>query len=207
MLIRPHDGAKDDAEWKAFLATHDFGQLVVHAEPWPLLAPTHYVLDGDRALMHYARDNPVLAALRARPQAVLTVIGDYAYVPGRWNAGEESAPEHGVPTSYYAAVHLRGEARVVDSPDENARILNLLLDRFEPEGGVLRMTPDDPRVPQLAAIRGVELRIRDVQAKFKYGGNRPPQHRRNVADRLAERGGPLDAEVREQVLRRLPPGT
>lgn len=204
MLVRPSDAPLDEAEWRAFLAAHDFGQLVAHAEPWPVVAPTHFALDGDRALMHFAKDNPVLAALRADARAVLAVVGDYVYVPGTWNAGEEADARHGVPTSYYAAVQLRGEARVLDDAAELARLLNATLDRFEPPGAdaVERMAPGDPRVPLLAAIRGVELRVTDVRAKFKYGGNRPREHRMNVARHLAERAGPLDDAARDHLLRR-----
>ena len=201
MLVRPSDAPLDEAEWRAFLASHDFGQLVAHAEPWPVVAPTHFVLEGDVARMHFAKDNPVLDALRRDPRAVLAVVGDYVYVPGTWNAGEEAEARHGVPTSYYAAVQLRGEARIVDDPQGMARLLNATLDRFEPSG-VARMAEGDPRVPLLPAIRGVELRVGDVRAKFKYGGNRPREHRLNVARHLEARGGPLDAEAREHVLRR-----
>ena len=205
MLVRPSDAPLDEAEWRALLAQHDFGQLVAHAEPWPVVAPTHFVLDGDVARMHFAKDNPVLDALRRDPRAVLAVVGDYTYVPGAWNAGEEGEPRHGVPTSYYAAVQLRGEARVVDEPAEMTRLLNDMLDHFEPPGTerVERMAPGDPRVPLLPAIRGVELRISDVRAKFKYGGNRPRAHRQNVAEHLEARGGPMDDAARAHLMRRL----
>ncbi|HWH09093.1 MAG TPA: FMN-binding negative transcriptional regulator, partial [Candidatus Thermoplasmatota archaeon] len=74
---------------------------------------------------------------------------------------------------------------------------------FEPaDGGVERMAAGDPRVPLLRAIRGVELRVADVRAKFKYGGNRPLAHRLNVAGRLAARDGPMDAQARAHLLRR-----
>jgi len=41
-----------------------------------------------------------------------------------------------------------------------------------------------------------------VRAKFKYGGNKPPEHRELLADRLAERAGPADAAARAHLLRR-----
>ena len=35
---------------------------------------------------------------------------------------------------------------------------------------------------------------------MKYGGNKSPEHRVEIADRLAERDGPLDAAAREHLL-------
>ena len=37
---------------------------------------------------------------------------------------------------------------------------------------------------------------------MKYGGNKTPEHRAEIADRLAERDGPLDAAARQHLLRR-----
>ena len=46
-----------------------------------------------------------------------------------------------------------------------------------------------------------------VRAKFKYGGNKEPDHRRLLAEHLAERGGPADAAARDHLLRRLDAGS
>lgn len=46
------------------------------------------------------------------------------------------------------------------------------------------------------------LTVTGVRAKVKYGGHKQPEHRELLADRLAERGGPVDAADREHLLRR-----
>ncbi len=56
----------------------------------------------------------------------------------------------------------------------------------------------------LPGIRGLELTIREVRAKFKYGGNKSPEVRARVARRLAERDGRHDAAARSHVLDRDP---
>ena len=47
------------------------------------------------------------------------------------------------------------------------------------------------------------LTVTGVRAKFKYGGNKEPAHREELAEHLAERNGPADAAAREHLLRRL----
>ncbi len=206
MLIHPWDEASRD-EWQAVLATVDFGQLVTagHVDGYPVVVPTHFVYDGDATvLLHLARPNPVWGALDEDPHVVLALAGDYAYVEAAWNANPGTDPDLGVPTSYYTGMQLLCRAEVVDDPDEKAAILAVQLANFEPPGST-RVTPgtdveSDRR--QLPGIRGLRLHVEGVRAKMKYGGNKTPEHRAEIADHLAERDAPGDAAAREHLLRR-----
>jgi transcriptional regulator len=55
-------------------------------------------------------------------------------------------------------------------------------------------------------ILGIEIRVSQVLAKFKYGGNVDAAHRRAVVARLNSRGRPGDDAAAEHVLRRLESG-
>ena len=202
MLIHRHDAALDDAEWRDFLKTHDFGELIVPGKDrdLPVVVPTHFIYDGDHTvLLHLAKPNPVWEAIAERPRALLSVFGAYAYIPGHWNQDE-----YGVPTSYYAAVQLACDVETVDDPAALAAILERQLAHFQPEGKHAPVEPGDNRYgKQLPNIRGLRLTVTDVRAKFKFGSNRTPQHRAAVAEKLGERGSPLDREARDHTLRRL----
>ncbi|MFJ4850492.1 FMN-binding negative transcriptional regulator [Streptomyces sp. NPDC088733] len=208
MLIHPWDSARDDAEWQDWLAAHDFGQLAVNGLPGepPYVQPLHFAYDAERreAVTHLARPNPLWRALEARPEAVLSVVDDYTYIPAPWHAPADGPPEHGTPTSYYAAVQLVCRARIVDDPQEKADLLLRQLAHFQPEGDHGHVAPGEaPYGRQLPGIRGLRLEVTGVRAKFKFGGNRPRETRRHVSDLLAARGGPGDATARAQQLRRL----
>lgn len=203
MLIHRHDAPLDDAEWRAFLGEHDFGELIAPGagRDLPVVVPTHFVWDGaTEVLLHLARPNPVWDALAERPRALLSVSGAYAYIPGHWNQDE-----YGVPTSYYAAVQLACDVEVVDDPARVAAILERQLGHFQPEG---RHAPvlaggDDRYGRLLPGIRGIRLSVTDVRAKLKFGSNRTLDHRMAIAEKLGERGGPLDAEARAHLLDRI----
>ena len=207
MLIHKHDAAHSDDEWRAFLASRDFGELIASGRDRdvPVIVPTHFSYDGQaRIRLHLARPNPVWAALAENPLAVISVYGDYAYIPTGWNANAGMPPEHGIPTSYYAAVQAIVRWRIVDAPDELAAILTDQLAQFQPEGGHVPVVAGAaPYGPHLPAIRGLVGEIEEVHAKFKYGGNKTVEHRRRIAARLAERGAPGDPAVRAQVMRRV----
>ncbi len=55
----------------------------------------------------------------------------------------------------------------------------------------------------LGAIRGVRPTVTGVRAKLNYCGNRTAEQRTTIAKSLAGRGGPLDAEARDHLMRRL----
>jgi transcriptional regulator len=205
MLIHPWDRATED-EWHGVLRRHDFGQLVVaRQDGFPLVVPSHFVYDGgDQVWLHLARPNPVWRALQADPRVVLALSTDYSYIEAAWNADAGVPPEHGVPTSYYTAVQLRCHAEVVDDEAGKLEILRRQLRRLEPEDST-RVPPStdvesDRRL--LPGIRGLRLTIVEVLAKMKYGGNKDVEQRTRIAEALAQRGGPLDAAAREQLLRR-----
>jgi|HubBroStandDraft_1064217.scaffolds.fasta_scaffold59256_2 transcriptional regulator len=207
MIIRPSDRALSDDEWRALLQEEDFGTLIVPGagRDLPVISPSHFAYDGkETVVLHFVRDNPVWAALAERPVALLSVVAAYAYIPSYVNAGEEAPEEWGVPTSYYATVQLRCDGQIVDDAAELAQLLTDLMNHFQPEG---RHEPieagDNPYAEQFGAIRGLRLTIRDVRAKFKFGGNRPRAHQLAVAEALRARNGPRDAEVRGHLLERM----
>lgn len=204
MLIHRHDAALSDAEWRAFLTDHDFGELIVpgSARDLPVVVPTHFIYDGDKTvLLHLAKPNPVWEAIAERPRALLSVFGAYTYIPGHWNQDE-----YGVPTSYYAAVQLACDAEIVDDPAQVAAILERQLAHFQPEGRHAPVEPgDNPYGKLLGSIRGIRLSVTDVRAKFKFGANRTVEHRQAVGAKLAERGRPLDIEARTNLMRRIKP--
>ena len=206
MLIRKVDAALSEDEWKTFLASRDFGELIAagRGRAVPIVVPTHFVYDGDRTIrLHLARPNPIWEALTENPVALVSVYGDYAYIPTQWNANPGAPVEFGIPTSYYAAVQATVRVRTVDEPDELASILTAQLAHFQPEGGHAPVEPANSYGRRFTEIRGIVGTIEDVRAKFKYGGNKTVEHRLRIADRLAERDQGYDAAARAQILRRI----
>ncbi|MER5212117.1 FMN-binding negative transcriptional regulator [Streptomyces sp. NPDC002838] len=207
MLIHPWDAPRDDAEWQRWLAAHDFGQLAVNGRPGepPYIQPLHFAYDAERGevVTHLARPNPLWHALEASPDVLLSVVDDYVYVPGPWQAAPDGPSEHGTPTSLYAAVQLRCRAHLVDDPAGKAALLNRQVGHFQPEGGSARVAVGEPTYGRmLSGIRGLRLEVVAVRAKFKYAGHRPEEVQDRIAAGLADRSGPRDTAAREHLLRR-----
>lgn len=208
MLVHPWDAALDTAEWQAWLASRErFGLLAVtnaDRAQAPLTVPTHFTVAGDELLLHLARPNPVWAHLEAITEVRLTVIGDYAFVPGYWRAAEDVPETDGVPTSYYASVQFVCRPEVVDDPGQKAAILAAQMADLQPEGRHAPLDTDDsPYARMLPGIRGLRLTPVRVEAKFKYDDHKPAALREGVAGRLVERDSGLDRAAAAQQRRRL----
>lgn len=202
MLIRDWDRPIDDDEWRRFVASNAFGHLVAGGRDRdvPVVVPTQFVLTGDTVLLHLARPNPIWAAIDENPNVVLSVAGDWAYIPSAWKAIGDEDPRNGIPTTYYAAVQLVGTAIVTDDADDVAQILRTQLADLQPDLDVI-----DPAEHgrMLGAIRGMRIDVTEARAKFKYGSNVDVEHRLAVRAHLEERDRPGDRAASAHVDARL----
>jgi transcriptional regulator len=207
MFIAPVDATLGESEWRAFVESHPFGHLVAPGgrdRQIPVVVPTQFVLAGQTVWLHLVRANPVFGALAENPQVLLSVADDWAFIPSSWKAIDDEDPALGIPTTYYGAVQLVGQARVHDervAPGSVAEILRRQLTAFQPDVEIA--DPSEAHAAKLLGILGIEIRLEEVSAKFKYGGNVDLAHRRVVVSRLERRQGPGDAAVAAHVVRRL----
>jgi transcriptional regulator len=190
-MIRDVDRDDDPQRWRAFLTAQGFGQLAAAGKDRdvPVVVPTQYVVCDDEIVLHLIAANPLMAALDENPRALLSVAGDWAFIPGSWKAIGDEDPARGIPTTYYAAVQVTGTCTVDSDPGAIAEVLRTQLGALDPHGTYVDPTEHGAR---LGMIRAVHLAIEDVQAKYKFGGNVDQAHRDAVAAHLAARDGPGD---------------
>jgi transcriptional regulator len=205
MYVPAVDATEGEHEWRAFVTAQGFGHFVAPGagRELPVVVPTQFVLHGSELLLHVAAPNPVLDALAESPRALMSVAGDWAFVPSDWKALPGEDPALGIPTTYYGAVQLIGTATVLSAPAEVAAVLRRQLAALQP--GVAVADPEQAHPSRLRAIRAVRLDIEDVRAKFKYGGNVDAEHRAAVVEHLRRRGRPGDMAAAAHAERRLPP--
>ncbi len=200
VLIHPWDEGTSEQQWVDFVRAQGFGQLIAAGRDRevPIVVPTQFALESaSSVVLHLARPNPIWDAIDENPTVLLSVAGDWAYVPTWWKAIGDEDPAWGIPTTFYAAVQLVATAAIEDDAAAKAAILRTQLGVTEPGGGAVDPA-EHGRV--LNGIRGLRLEVREVRSKFKYGGNLDAEHRVAIVSRLSARGGPGDsaAEGRTQ---------
>ena len=167
-----------------------FGIFTVAGPEDVLAAHLPFVLDEGRVLAHLVRINPLARHLGRGPaRGLLIVSGPDGYVSPDWY-GEAQL----VPTWNYAAVHLRGELRLLD--DTALRpILDRLSETFE-----TRLAPklpwkthkvDDGLLARMMRqIVPIEMSVDSVDSTFKLNQNRSDTARSGAAAALAAGGTP-----------------
>ena len=207
MLIHRWDAVPNDDDWREFVRAQGFGHLVAAGvgREYPTIVPTQFALtlgEGgeDLILMHLARPNPMWEVLEENPHVVMSVAGDWAFIPASWKAIGEEDPAYGIPTTYYTAAQMFGTVEIVDDAGEIAAILRRQLGALPVDEG--QVDPSE-HANSLRTIRGIRITIEKVRAKFKYGGNVDVAHRMAVAEHLQQRNGPGDRAALRQLERLL----
>ena len=76
----------------SFASEVGFGMLAINGTESPLLAHIPFVIDGDKALLHLVRSNPIARAVNAPTNATIAISGPHSYVSPDWY---ESRPATG----------------------------------------------------------------------------------------------------------------
>ena len=205
MLKTAPDLPLSEDEWREYLFREAFGQVVAVGvnRNTPVITPVHFIEGAGGTLeFHLHRANPFLDALRELPRATMSVVSAQAFIPSSWNAEPEEDAMWSAPTSYYAAVQATGTTEFLES-EALADHLNREVAFFQPSVSIHRVEAGRSYFGRaLAAIVGVRISIEQVQAKFKFGGNRAKEHRLTIAANLAQRGAPNDLAALAHLLRR-----
>ncbi len=194
----------DPEKLHAFIAAHSFGLLVSTHQGEPFATHLPFLLERQagphgRLVGHLARANPQWHGLDG--QSVLAVFsGPHAYVSPTWYEADNV-----VPTWNYVAVHATGPFRLVEQPDELARIL---LDSVRTyEGSMPRPWSVDPGGDffrkMARAVVGFHVEIRRLEGKWKLNQNHPAERRARVVRHLHEADDP-DARAVARLMRELP---
>ena len=206
MYIAKVDSGFGEDEWRGFVTSQGFGHLVAagRGREIPVVVPTQFVLDDHEIILHLVGNNPILEAIEEQPRVVMSVAGDWAFIPSPWKAIGAEDPLLGVPTTYYAAVQMEGGATIMADPAEVAGVLRRQLAALQP--GVDIADPLSAHEAELRTIRAIRIVIEEVRAKFKYGGNVDVAHREAVIAALERRCLPGDLAAARQTRRRIDAG-
>ena len=200
-------------------AMTDVGELrrLVDQNPWVTLVSdtadglvaSHYavMLDPSRddltIVGHVGKPDDLIHGLGER-ELLVVLQGPHGYISPSWYGSVSSGPVASVPTWNFVSAHLTGVPEILDT-DENLRVLDALVDRFEsrmPEPRGMWQPPNDPAFIERLERGTVGFRLTPtrVVAKRKLSQNRPGDVVETIIAELSEGGAhpnpPLAAEMR-----------
>ena len=189
MYVPKHFNENDAEKLTALIDEHAFGVLVTVSEDRPFAThlPFLYERKANVLLGHVARANPQWRHFSNGADVMVLFQGPHAYISPSWYL----AP--GVPTWNYPVAHVYGSAQAVDDPSRIKDIVERLTEKYERNN----QPPWVPAYDQglLQAIVGIEIRIKEVQEKFKLGQNRSAADRAGVVSKLEATGSESDSAL------------
>jgi ribosomal protein S18 acetylase RimI-like enzyme/nitroimidazol reductase NimA-like FMN-containing flavoprotein (pyridoxamine 5'-phosphate oxidase superfamily) len=175
--------ADEATAWALFSRANAVRMAAVADGGVPLLRTLHGVVVDDRLCFH-AADRGEKLALLDRP-AIASCEQIVAEIPSYW-----LHPEHACPaTTYYLSALVEGRVERVLDRAQKARVLEKLMERFQPEGGYLPITAADSHYAKvLDTLLVAELVPTRVSAKRKLGQHRTVAQIERVLAGLWQRG-------------------
>ena len=188
--VYPKHFNEDDSEkLAAFIDEHAFGVLVTVFEGRPFASHMPFIYERESKLLlgHVARANPQWQHFSNAADVMVLFQGPHAYISPSWYV----VP--GVPTWNYAVAHVYGTARALDEQSRVKSIVERLTERYERHNEPPWVPTYDQRL--LGAIVGIEIRIKEVQGKFKLSQNRSAADRAAVISKLEGTGSESDSAL------------
>lgn len=165
----------------AFIQQNAFGQLISSVDNRPFATHVPFLLAQDHSSLttHLARQNPQLENIEGQ-EVLLVFAGPHAYISPQWFGSP------GVPTWNYQTVHIYGKCATFSEPEGLKQLVETLTNKYE-------KAFEQPWQPEyneklLQAIVGVEVRILDIQCKFKLSQNKSQSDRADIAKNLENVG-------------------
>ena len=189
MYIPKHFLESDADALAAFIHEHAFGTLVTVSAGRPFATHVPFLFEPREQLLHahVARANPAWTHVAAAPEVLVTFTGPHGYISPTWYA----VPA--VPTWNYTAVHVYGTARLVDDLDAKERHVKRLAAHYERDNPKPWVPHFDPKM--LQGIVGLEIRVGEIEGKFKLSQNRSAADRAGVVTALDARGTDNDTAL------------
>ena len=193
----------DPGRLHGFLREHSFALLTSHSERGLVASHLPLRIDPTRGPLctlvgHFAKAND--QALDEGAECLAVFSGPHAYISPTWYETPNT-----VPTWNYVAVHAYGTLKLIEDNTELARILELMVEKYEGD----RAPPwpfdagTDFHQKLLDGIVGFEIEITRLEGKWKLNQNHPPERRQRVIAALNAAGGENNravAKLMEQTL-------
>ena len=167
---------------------------VASAPGLPLLRALHTVL-LDGALAWHCSLRGEKDAMIGRPVQV-AAHEMVAEIPSHFRDPENACPA----TTYYESVLAEGVPEVVEDGAVKARVLQAIMEKYQPEGGHRPISADEPLYERaLVGVRVVRMPVDTITGRSKLGQNRKDEELLRILAKLWERGGEGDLPAIDRI--------
>jgi nitroimidazol reductase NimA-like FMN-containing flavoprotein (pyridoxamine 5'-phosphate oxidase superfamily) len=175
----------DPAEYRFITETAEVGHLgFITPDGYPRVVPLNFVADSRVIYFHGATGGEKYEVLKANPKVTFNIDIPYSILPSYWTSKENA----GTKTCLFKSVLIRGRCKVVDEDVECIKALNLLMERYQPEGRYKPISADEPIYANLLKTTAVfRIDAEQTDIKIKFPKNKPDEHKKMLIDKVKAR--------------------
>jgi transcriptional regulator len=201
MRDNPDYALTDPAAAKELIRAHPWATMMSTTPDGPVASHYPFLLDEDEdgivLLSHVGRPDERLHRL-GESELLVVFYGPSGYVSPGWY-GLPTA----VPTWNFATVHAHGVPEIL-SDDENLRVLERLVDRFEdplPEPFRMRRTLENAQYAEriVHGTVGFRMRVTRFTAKDKMSQDKPQEAFERIVEQLEQPGPYRNPELAQRM--------
>ena len=164
-----------------------------HERGVPALVPVNFVLDGDFLYFHGKRSGRKMTLICNDPRIGISIVKDYGIIPSYFSTDDGRACPA---TNFFISLECQGEASLIEKVEEKAKIMELLMRKYQPEGGYRPLnTPDYAGVLEATSVIRIDLLA--IKYRVKLGQQLPKSRFDRIVDSLEKRNASGDSALAE----------
>lgn len=179
---------KDKKIMEDILNSSEYGTFALSKDNKPYSLPINIVYDGEVIYFHGAKKGKKKEYILANSLAYLSVTEPYSMIQSYFSTDDGKACPA---THFYRSVFCDGEIKIVNEYDEKAKALELIMQKFQPEGKYIPLN-DEIYKKMINATEVFRFEISQMSGKLKLGQNLPKERFEKILEHLELRGSDMD---------------
>lgn len=172
-----------------FLNKEHVGRIAsMDRDGFPQIIPMNFVFVNDAIYMHSHTRGEKIENIKRNPKVGFEIDRELEFLPSYFSSPTDASQAD----TLYISVVIKGYGTIVSENDEKSMALNALMEKYQPEGGYEKITPDMPVVDEVAIIKVVPQTMR---GKYKIGQHLDKNARKNLAQKIFERNSSTALET------------
>lgn len=172
-----------------FLNKEHVGRIAsMGRDGFPQIIPMNFVFVNDAIYMHSHTRGEKIENIKRNPKVGFEIDRELEFLPSYFSSPTDASQAD----TLYISVVIKGYGTIVSENDEKSMALNALMEKYQPEGGYEKITPDMPVVDEVAIIKVVPQTMR---GKYKIGQHLDKNARKNLAQKIFERNSSTALET------------
>ena len=171
---------------------------IIIPDGYPRVVPVNYWNEDNIIYIHGALSGEKYDALKESPKVTFNVNIEHSIIPSYWISENHSQGA----TQYYESIQINGIGSIEDDLDIKAKVLQGLMEKYQPEGKFLEVRPDEKGYEKAFKRTGIfKIEPDKIDFKQSLGQTYSDEIQNKIIDHLQERNSTRDQATLEAIRR------